>query len=73
MFRKGKKECTCAQRFEDVLDDECYMTLGFMAEAAQECCELARCIDSASMDTSIMVDEMNKFVERLDSLFVKGG
>ena len=73
LFRKGKKECRCAQRFEDVLDDECYMTLAFMAEAAQECCEFTRCFDSASMDTSIMIDEVNKFVERLDFLFVKGG
>jgi len=73
LFRNGKKECRCAQRFEDVLDDECYMTLGFMAEAAQECCEFTRCFDSASMDTSIMIDEVNKFVERLDFLFFKGG
>ena len=73
MFRKGKKECRCAQGFEDLLDDECYMTLAFMAEAAQECCEFTRCFDSASMDTSIMIDEVNKFVERLDFLFVKGG
>ena len=35
MFRKGKKESRCAQRFEDELDDECYMTLAFMAETAQ--------------------------------------
>ena len=44
-----------------------------MADAAQESCELTRCFDSASMDTSIMIDEVNKFVERLDFLFVKGG
>jgi len=62
-----------AQRFLEVLDDECYMTLGFMAEAAQECCELTRCFDSGSMDTSIMIDEMNKFFQRLDFLFFKGG
>ena len=73
MFRKGKQESIYAQRFEDVLDDECYMTSGFMAEAAQECCELTRCFDSASMDTSIMIDEMNKFIQRLDFLFCKGG
>ena len=48
LFRKGKKEARCAQRFEDVLDDECYMTLAFMAEAAQECCEVTRCFDSAN-------------------------
>ena len=71
VHRRGQRDAVCAEKFLKFIDERKLILLSMIADAADECIQVVRFLDTESYDLSELLLQLQTCMSRLHYLFIE--